>query len=244
MLQTIVRDYPAVLFVAAFAGFTLSSTTGVGGALVLLPFATARFGANAAVAILTPVMLANNGVKLLLFRQAIHRRALGHMLVGGLPAAALGAFASSHVPGRILEKVVGGVILAFVAHGILVGEEARRPISERALVPWGAATGLVSSVVGAGGPTNAMALTGFGLTREAFVGTGAAVSAGLQLVKLPVFVGTGTFTADLLPMALGLSAVTLVAGFTGRGILRRLDDRRFRIALYVALAGLGVGMLV
>ncbi len=244
MLARLVEAFPPVVFIAGFLGCVLSATTGVGGALVLLPFVTAMFGANAAVALMAPVMLANNVIKALLYRPFIHRHALVRSLWGAIPGGVGGAFAASYVPAKILERVVAFVILVFIAYDLFFADRTKRPVTDRGLAPWGLATGFVSGVSGAAGPTNAIALAGYGLLRETFVGTAAAVSASIQLVKLPVFIGTGALRREHLWVALGLAAVALAAGFTGRGILRRLDDRRFRLALDAALAVLAASMLI
>lgn len=241
-MPSVVDPLTLLIMAGGLAGFMLSSTTGLGAALVLVPVLTHVHGAQTAVALMAPVLAFNSGLKLAVFRRDLDVKAAKLALLSGMPGAAAGALLSQSVPDVWLRRIVGGIILAFVAQALVLGQR-RFSVGRRGFLVLCGVTGVASGLSSAGGPTNAMALRSYGLERERFVATGALVSLGLQGVKLPIYVSTGALTASHVPLVLGLAAMAGVAALFGRRALRSMSTRAFDLGLYSVLCVLGVWML-
>lgn len=219
----------AAVVVVAFAGFLLSSTLGVGGALLLVPMLATEMRAIEAVAITTPVMLFNNLLKSWVFRRHVDRRALLLVSAGALPAAAIAAGFAARVDERVILLGIAALIVASLA----VDHALDRPVKldDRGLAVWSVFTGTVSGLCGAAGPPTAIGLSGYGLSRERFVGTVAVYAVLLQVVKLPGYLATGAMPLARWPLALLLSAAALVAVLLAKHLVARLQARAFKVAL-------------
>lgn len=232
----------ALILLGCFVGFLASSTTGVGGALVMLPLLALVVPADVAVAMATPVMLVNNLGKLVLLRGSLDRAFLRRTMFGAVPGAVAGSLLVGFVPEGVVRRAIGVFLIVYVATSVLASSYLPR-VGRFGVVGWGAITGFVAGLVGAAGPTSAAAMRGYGLDRAALVATGAAISVGLQLVKLPVFVAVGLIHVADLPLMAALCATALAAAYAGRALLRRMDERTFERVLLVALLALGLVML-
>jgi uncharacterized membrane protein YfcA len=216
-------------FVVALIGFIMSSTFGVGGAVLLIPVLAQRMPAAHAVALSAPVMLFNNVLKAWVFRRHLDKRATWLVSALALPCAGVGALWSARLDDRyILLGVAALIVLSLVVeHGL----GARVRVSSRALLAWGALTGAVSGLCGAAGPPTAIGLRGYGLSREAFIATVAVFAVLLQLVKIPAYVAAGAFPIARWPLAAVLSLLSLVGVWVAPALLRRISTRVFSGAL-------------
>ncbi len=224
-------DLPCLILVVVvgWVGFVVSSTFGVGGALLLIPLLAQRMPAAHAVALSAPVMLFNNVLKAIVFRKSIDRR--GTVLVSALalPAAFVGALWAARLDDRwILIGVAALIVISVVVER---GLDRRMRMSDTGLLWWGAVTGAVSGLCGAAGPPTAIGLRGWGLEHERFVATVALFAILLQLVKIPAYVGNGTLPLERWPLALLLSAVAALGVAVAPRLLRTVPTRMFALVL-------------
>lgn len=231
-----------LVVVIGWVGFVVSSTFGVGGALLLIPLLAQRMPAAHAVALSAPVMLFNNLLKAIVFRRSIDKR--GALLVSALalPAAFLGALWSTRLDDRLI--LVG--VAALIVFSIVVerGLERRVRVSDRGLLWWGALTGAISGVCGAAGPPTAIGLRGWGLDKERFVATVALFAILLQIVKIPAYVAGGVLPLDRWPLALLLSAIAALSVAVAPRLLRTVPSRVFALVLDGVLAASAVVILL
>ena len=232
----------ALLMAAAFVGFVISSTLGVGGAMLLIPLLAQQMPAAQAVALCAPVMLFNNALKAWVFRRHVDKRATLLVSALALPLAFVGAMFNARFDDRaILLGVAALIVFSIVAERAF---EKRVAVSPRSLVLWGGFSGFVSGVCGAAGPSTAIGLRGYGLEREAFVGTVAWYAILLQLVKIPAYMGTGVLPSSRWPLALALSANAAVGVALAPLILARMPKRVFSYALDALLAVCALWLVV
>jgi len=231
----------AIVLMGCFLGFLMSATTGVGGGLVMLPLLAWIVPAGVAVALATPVMLVNNVGKLVLLRGSLDRVFLRRTMLGAVPGAIAGSLLLGVVPDAVVRRGIGLFLIGYVAVSLFARDYVPR-VGRLGAVGWGAITGLVSGLIGAGGPTSAASMRGYGLTRQQLVATGAAISVAMQLVKLPVFAAIGLIRTRDLPLALALCATALAAAYAGRALLARMEAATFERVLLLALFALGLLM--
>ncbi len=218
------------LFVlAAFLAFVVASTFGIGGPILLLPVLMLRLPAAQAVAMIAPIMLFNNLLKLWLFRQHIQVKVALLTGLSALPAALLAAFFTGRVDARLLQ---GGIALIIVA-SLLRQYVFRKTVTvgHRGLVGWGVIIGGISGFAGSAGPPTAVAIKGHGLIQKQFVGTVALLQFALQLIKIPAYLSTGVFPAELWLLTLLLSAVAVVAVLVGWRLIQTMALRTYRLSL-------------
>jgi uncharacterized membrane protein YfcA len=136
----------------------LSGLFGVGGGIVMTPGVQVLLGAPPIVALATPlpVIVPTALAGAARYRRAgeLDVRAAAWIGAAGLPASALGAELTDHVPVHLLLVVTAG-LLAWQAIGVLRGAGRRTAVARRegvlAFVLVGALAGLVSGLLGVGG---------------------------------------------------------------------------------------------
>lgn len=162
---------------ATFFGFLLSTVSGLGSGLVLLPPLIFALGAPHAVAVGAPVGLVGNLAKVVVMRAHVDWRALVLLMTGAVPGAAVGAFSVSVIPADWLQRGLGVWLSGYAALAAwrrlkeaLAGEAsrtARQRFPEaaagepghdgfetrhyRKLIAYGAVSGVMSGVTGMGG---------------------------------------------------------------------------------------------
>jgi len=217
--------FVAVL-VVGFFGFIISATFGIGGVVLLIPMLSMTLPPAQAVALSAPVMLVNNVGKSLVYGRHVDRRALLYVSVLSLPSAFVAALWTARVDERVL--LLGVALLVFVTLWVERVRDTRVHMTARALVLWGLVTGVISGLCGAAGPPTAIGLRGYGLNKDAFVGTVAVFAVLLQVFKLPAYLATDVLPATMAPLAVALSVVAVVAVAVGPRLLARVPEAAFR----------------
>ena len=218
--------------------FTVSSTLGLGGGVLMLAPMLAVYDTPIAIAMIAPLMLVNAIGKMWAFRKDLDWRMAGLLGVLGWPLAFIGGFAVDQVDGRALKVLIVGLIAVMLGmeHGL--GHTLR--ISRRWLPFWGGITGILAGLTGVSGPTLALALRGNGVSGPAFVAVVATVVLGLQILRIPAYIARGVLPASQVSVLLLLSVIAIVAILIGRRLQAHLSVDRWRSALDVLLVGVGL----
>ena len=235
-------DLDALALVILFSGtlfaFTVSSTLGLGGGVLMLPPMLAVFETGTAIAMIAPLMLVNGVGKARVFRDELDLNTA--LLLGALgwPAALIAGLFLDDVDGRVIKGLIALLIAGMLAleHG--AGQELR--MSRRWLPLWGGVTGVLSGLTGVSGPTLALALKASGVQGGAFVAVVAVVVVGLQALRIPAYVAGGLLPPTTLPLLVALGAVAIGSVRLGRVLQQRLSIRRWRVLLDLLLGGVGL----
>lgn len=231
-------DYPTVCLAALLAsGLTLFSGFGLG--TILTPVFALFFPVPAAVAMTAIVHLANNLFKTGLVGRDADWRVVLHF---GLPAALaaiagasllalfadMPAFASYELAGRLRElspvKTAIGVLIAGFALFELWPRLAERSFPPTWLPIGGLLSGFFGGLSGNQGALRSAFLIRAGLSKEAYIGTGAACAVLVDTVRLAVY-GTTLHTGGwqvLQGENGGLVLAATLAAFLGAYVGKRL----------------------
>jgi uncharacterized protein len=231
----------AFAVVAAFVAFVVGSTFGVGGAMILTASLLIGMPAPQAVAVIVPAMVANSLLVFWVNREHLDPGAAWRSAITVVPVAVVAALFTDLVNHATLQALVGLAILAALAAQYGLGRKLE--ISKRGLYGWGVVTGGVGGLAGTAGPPLALTFRSYGLHGPAFVATAAFVKVLLHVPRIPTYISTGLLDAELLPLALVITVMSIVGVAVGKKLLDRLEPARFRVALDVLLAVLGVMLI-
>jgi uncharacterized membrane protein YfcA len=250
--------------VAVVAGLAalLTFFTGFGLGTILLPVFGLFAPIESAVAMTAIVHLANGLVKLGLVARHVQWRivavfglpALAGALLGAwvlLRIATLPALAGWTLAGRSFVitpvKLVIGVLLALFALAEFLPTLRRIAISRRWLAAGGLLSGFFGGLAGLQGALRTAFLARSGLSKEAFVGTAAAIASLVDLTRLAVYL-PGLPGAAQTRGLLVIAIVAAVAGTVAGTLLlakvpARLVEWLVAALLMVFAAGLASGIL-
>lgn len=232
----------AILIAASFAAAFISGAAGFGGALLLLPIATACVGAQLAVPVLTIAQLIGNLSRMGFGIKEIDWGSVGLFCITALPLAALGAFGFSVLPTDIVTRCIGGVLILLVLLKAMHKLELKS--GNRTMLIGGAVTGLLSGLAGSGGPIGAAAFLTLGLPPVAYIASEAATASAMHILKTIIYsklVGIDT-TAALTGVAMG--AAMLAGTFAANRIIRSMEKGVFMKYVAVMLCVVGAYMLI
>ncbi len=231
-----------LLALGAFLAAAISGTAGFGGALLLLPALTLAVGPVQAVPLLTFAQLIGNGGRVGLGWRQISWRPVLLFLITALPAAIIGALFFVALPKGILTRVIGCAILGFVAlrhFGLL------KPHGGNALLlGGGAATGLLSGLVGSAGPLGAAIFLSLDLTPLAYIASEATTALAMHLVKSVIYGRALTPGVDFIALGALMGVMMLAGTWASRRFVMRLSPDRFRLIVTGLLALVAFEMIV
>lgn len=226
-------------------GFVIAvaiALTGVGAGSLTTPLLILLLGLGAKESVGTALIF-GAAVKILaapvyVIRQQVNFRALGFLLLGGLPGVLIGSL--------LLQGLQGGAMLAVLGFTIMLAALINlfhfSPRPRRDRTPWLAAIALpIGAEVGfssaGSGALGALALLSFTpLEAAAVVGTDLLFGLALSLVGGGIHAALGSFHAAVL---IKLIAGGVVGAITGSMLASRVPARKLRFALLVVMAVLG-----
>src|SRR5258708_26917089 len=221
---------------------------GIGGVL-MIPVLTLALGIDVkhaiAAALLSYLPSGIVAVTLYARRGSVPWREAWPLCLAGLPAAYLGARATSLAPAALLEAVIGVLLLAggvYALRGARRVAAGPRPLAPSLLLGLGGGTGFLSALTGAGG---AFVLLPILLLLDLPV----LAAIGLrQTIAIPIagLASLANLAADLvdLGLAAGLAASLALGIAIGTPIAHALPQRKLRRLLGSVVVLAGVAMLV
>lgn len=196
-----------------------------------------------AVALISIPHAAGTGLRLWRLRGDVDRRVFGWF---GLASAA-GGLAGALLHGDTTEAALGTVFgVLLVLSGLAGFTDWTRRLGLRG---WGATaagalSGLFGGMVGNQGGIRSAALLAFPLSPRAFVATATATALLVDAARMPVYLLTsGGAMLEHVPLIASLVVGVVVGTLAGEGVLRRLPERAFRLAVSGLLLVLGVYMV-
>jgi uncharacterized membrane protein YfcA len=159
--------------------------------------------------------------------------------LGAVPLALLGGLLFAAAPLSALTRLLGLFLLAMVVWRH-VRPGALRTVPAWAFAPIGAVSSFLSALLGSVGPLMAPFFLAHGLVKGAYIGTEAAATVVMHIVKLAAYTGTAVLTAPAALIGLALGPVMVAGSFLGNRIVDRVTDRLFVLLIegVLVLAGL------
>jgi uncharacterized membrane protein YfcA len=255
-------DYLLICFVAfSISGLTLFSGFGLG--TVLMPVFALFFPLPVAIAATAVVHLANNLFKIgLVGRDADWRTVVRFGLPAAL-AAIVGASLLALVAGlpTIAAYTLGGTLHEIapvkLAIGLLIVSFALLELSPRfaqlAFPPrWlplgGILSGFFGGLSGNQGALRSAFLIKAGLSKEAFVGTGAACTVLVDTVRLAVYGASfqsgdwAVLQGDAVGLVIAATLAAFLGAFLGKRLLQKITLRAVELTVAAMMVLIGVGV--
>jgi len=176
------------------------------------------------------------------FRAAIDWRRARLVVLAAFPTCIIGAWAYTLLSGPGAMLLIGAMLVAVVALRRLVGRYGFH-VRDRGLAAGACGWGLVVGGTNGAGVIIISLLMAAGLTGAAVIGTDAALSVAVGLVRLAVFGVAGVATAKVLAVALLIGAVTFPGAFLARLLVERLPVHVHTAMLDVVVVIGGVAMI-
>ena len=228
-----------LLVIASFFTSALTGTAGVGGGLTLLALMTYIVPIPALIPVHGAVQLGSNAGRAYLMRSHVAWMLLAAFIAGAVPGAFFGRAIIGLLPDSGIKVLLGLFVLAltWVRLPMLEG------IGRRGFVVTGLVTTLMTMIFGATGPFIAVVLSKTFVDRLRLVGTMAAFMTAQHLVKIVVFALAGFAFSSWLPLMAAMIVTGFAGTWSGKHVLLKLPEARFRLIFNIGLSLLAVDLI-
>ena len=185
----------------------------------------------------------SNAAKMLLFQQGFDRGLVVRMGVPAVIGVVLGAWLTSLFDGEVLELLLG-VALVAMSGWLLIRPLWKLSTSPRNVALGGGISGFVAGLVGTGGAIRGVALSAFALEKQVFIATSAWIDMGVDLSRTVVYAAQGFLRAEVWTYLPVLAGISLLGTWTGRLLLRRVPQERFRTVVLVLVLLVGLYLVL
>jgi len=230
---------PILVAVAALAA-VVSGVTGFGYGVVamsVLPLFLSLRVLNPSITILS---CANSLYVLATGRREVRWKSLLPLLLGAGVGIPLGIFLLCRLDDHAARRILGAVLVAYVAYDLLPVPKLRSGLSPL----WGAGFGLLSGALGGafamGGPPVVIYFSLCGMSKEEMRPSLAAYFVMTYVYKIPLLVLGGFFTAEVGRTVLFMLLPTMAGVVAGQLLARRIPNRAFQKVLTAFLAATAV----
>jgi len=238
-----------ILPIVALLTATLSGMIGMGGGMLLLAALFCVMPHAEAIPAHGTVQLISNSTRTLAFLAHVDWRTVGRFGIGLVPGSLVGAglLLALGQPERAEPYLKGLVGLYILTSLILPAPEAARAKSAWWDFPLlGLLAGAAALTVGAVGPLIAPLFARRGFVKERLIATKAVCQSLVHLLKIPAFLALRSYDdlAGLGLVTLMMAVLVIPGTLLGKGLVRRLSEKRFILLYRVALLVAGLKVLL
>jgi uncharacterized membrane protein YfcA len=233
-----------LLFLAgAFVAEVIGTMAGFGAATILTPLAALFMDMKAAIAIVACFHLFGNASRIFFFGRHIKWKIWLQFGLTGIALSLLGAAATRQLPAPTITLLFGLFLLGYVAISLAASRFTLSSTSAT-LIGGGAVSGFIAGLIGTGGAIRSACLLVFGLPKDAYIGTSAAIALVVDATRLPVYLAGGFIPARMFPVVVSLLVVAFFGAALGRRLVQRISTAAFRRFVMIMLLLMGCRMVV
>lgn len=235
-----------LVFLAALVAFALSTVSGGGAGLLLLPVLARVLPTSAVPAALTVGTATSTVSKLALFRQHVNWAITRRFVPGAVLGVLLGAYLLKYLNPLYLEVLIGLFLLSNLTmlwRKETDTAEAPVPAGWLKLGALGFMAGFLSGLTGAVGLLFNKFYFRHGLSRDEVIATRAANELLLHIIKLLLYLSLGLLTGPAWQAGAVVAVAAVLATAATKRVVRYLPERAFQRIGYAAMVLSGAFML-
>lgn len=236
VLMTVDPFIIAVLFILGVAAFILSTISGGGGSLVLIPIINALLGVSKTAPILNLGTFIGRPSRLLLFWKHIQWRVCWYYAPAAIVGAWVGAWFFSNFRIEWLQILVGLFLISTVWQYRFGKKKKSFPMHLGYFIPLGFLVSIFGTIVGALGPVLNPFYLNLGLDKEELIATKTANSFLMGLSQISSYTFFGLLNNELWIYGIVLGLGGTLGNVIGKKFLTKMKSSTFRkwvIALMV-----------
>ncbi len=144
----------------------------------------------------------------------------------------------AYIPQNALKGILG-VFLVLYSAVSLWKEDLKVKPSLPTTILGGGVSGFLAGLIGTGGALRGAFLTAFGLPKEKYIATAAAIALAVDFTRLPVYFAEGFLNSQYYWYIPFLFVIALAGSFTGKQIVKKIPQDSFRKIVLIAILLIG-----
>ena len=239
------------LTLTSVVSWFVSTLSGGGSSLLIMPFIGLFLGAKAIAPVTTIGAILGNGERMIAYRQHVK----WDVVFWEMPGAFLGSFAGAFVLTKISVRLVALTVGIFLLVSALIFllktfyPQADQDDSsgfqlkfDQAwyFLPAGVLYGFLSGVIGSLGPVLVPFYIGYGLEKQELLGTQATTRMVIHITKVFAYTLFGVLNSSHLVYGLIMGVAAFPGNWLGHHVLMRISEQTFRriVMFFVLVSGL------
>ncbi|SEP43531.1 sulfite exporter TauE/SafE family protein [Nitrosovibrio sp. Nv6] len=227
----------SLLIVVASA---VGTVTGFGTSTIMVPVLVPFYGLQITLLLVGIVHWFGDIWKMWLFRKGLRWKLIFQFAAIGIPATVLGAALMFQVEETILSRILGALLIAYVAFLLWKSEFELRQTLWTTL-SGGAVYGFAAGIFGIGGAIRGAVLTAYNLPKEVYISTAGAIGLMVDSGRLiTYFLGGTSLENHLWWGMLVFIPASFLGAKLGEWIVAHVSQKQFRqvVATFLMLIGL------
>ena len=228
-----------LFFLAAFISEIVGTIAGFGSSTVFLPLAILFVDFKTALTLVALFHIFGNLGRVGFFRHGLDKNMLIRF---GLPSVALtllGALLVSVISQNLLKGLLGIFLVCYSMMVFWRENYKVKPSLINTLIG-GGASGFLAGLIGTGGALRGAFLTGFGLPKDKYIATAAAIALAVDLTRIPVYLSSGYLDNKYYWFIPVLLIIAILGSFTGKQIVGRIPQKKFTKLVLAAILLIGL----
>lgn len=244
LLQTIPTWHLAGLFVAGMVAFIISTVSGGGGAMLLIPLTSSMIGTAVTPPVINLATLMSNASRLYLFWHEIDWSLTRYYVPSAIVGAWLAALVFSRLDAGWIQLLVGVFLVSTIFQYRFGKVDKTFNMPKVGFIPLGFIIAFMSTLVGGLGPILNPFYMNAGLEKENLIATKTANSFFVGMIQIGSYTFFGVFTAQLWVYGLVLGLGAVVGNVIGKRFLAGMTISQFRVMLLMLMVISGLIMII
>jgi len=227
-----------LFFLSAFFAEIIGTIAGFGSSTVFLPLALLFLDFKTALVLVALFHIFGNIGKVSFFRHGLDKHIL---LIFGVPSVILtliGALLVAYTPQDALKGILGVFLVLYSAVSLWKEDLKVKPSLPTSILG-GGVSGFLAGLIGTGGALRGAFLAAFGLPKEKYIATAAAIALAVDFTRLPVYFAEGFLNSQYYWYIPFLFVIALAGSFTGKQVVKKIPQDSFRKIVLIAILLIG-----
>ena len=228
-----------LFFLSAFVAEIIGTIAGFGSSTVFLPLALLFFDFKTALVLVALFHIFGNISRMSFFKSGLDKQIL---IIFGIPSVLLtliGALLVVYLPQDILKGILGVFLISYSIISLWKEDLKVRPSLFNSVIG-GGLSGFLAGLIGTGGALRGAFLTAFGLPKEKYIATAAAIALAVDFTRIPVYFAEGFLASHYCWYIPVLLVVALAGSFTGKQIVKQVPQKTFRKVVLSSILIIGL----
>jgi len=223
---------------------TVGTMTGFGTSTILVPTLSLQFPLTETLLFVGIVHWFGDIWKMLFFKRGANWKLIILFGITGIIVSFIGARLAGLFPEEILQRMLGGFLLAYVVF-VWVNPKWKLPKNNTNALVGGGLSGLFSGIFGVGGAVRSTFLSAYNLDKSVFLFTSGAIGFLIDSSRIVGYFSGGIRLTDYsMPILLAAVVVSLIGAYFAKHVVNKIPQEKFRLVIAIALFLVGIRYLL
>lgn len=243
LIQSIPIWHLACLFILGVLAFVISTISGGGGALILIPATSALIGAPATPPVINLGTFISRPSRMIMFWHDIDWGLIKYYVPSAVLGTWLAGLLFSKLNAQWIQLLVGVFLVSTIFQYKFGKIDKTFNMPKSGFIPLGFIVAFVSTLVGGLGPVLNPFYMNSGLTKEDLIATKTANSFFVGIAQIGSYAFFGVLTAKLWVYGLVLGLGAILGNYIGKHFLAGMTVKQFRLLLLILMVVSGAYMI-